>query len=139
MSRRRWAVISGGAVVVISVTALGFLFSPIGQRWRDDPAGGDPLLGVEEVRIESSDFSPPVIQVEPGTEVRWVFTDTQAHNVVGDGFRSGDLVSGSFEHTFETAGSYRYACTLHAFMAGRVVVAPQPRAERELPGSQVDT
>lgn len=83
------------------------------------------MLGIEEVLIESSDFSPPVIQVEPGTEVRWVFADTQAHNIAGDGFRSEDLVSGSFEHTFETAGSYRYTCTLHAFMAGRIIVASE--------------
>jgi plastocyanin len=43
--------------------------------------------------------------------------------VVGDGIDSGDLTKGaSFSHTFTTAGTYAYVCTIHSGMDGRIDV-----------------
>lgn len=83
-------------------------------------------------------FAPKAIQVSPGTTVEWVWTGQGGgHNVYHDdalegvderAFDSGDLVNEeghTFEHTFEEAGRFRYACEPHkgAGMKGGVLVS----------------
>jgi len=68
-------------------------------------------------------FSPAAVQVPAGATVTWSFEDGRVpHNVKGDGFASGNQTKGTFAHTFGRPGEYRYTCTLHAGMDGRVVV-----------------
>lgn len=79
------------------------------------------------VVIENIDFSPRVVKVREGTTVRWEFRDGRtSHNVVSRGrprFRSSPVKSrGTYSVRFRRAGTYRYVCTLHPGMAGRVVV-----------------
>jgi plastocyanin len=87
------------------------------------PAGSPPVRGVTTVEAKKLKFLPPAIEVKPGTEVTWRFADGAVpHNVTGDGFASGNRERGTFSHRFAKAGEYRYRCTLHAGMEGRVVV-----------------
>ena len=89
------------------------------------PADAPPVRGVTTVDAKDLRFLPPAIEVPPGTEVTWRFVDGSVpHNVKGDGFVSENLSRGTFSHRFPQAGEYRYTCTLHAGMDGRVVVAP---------------
>ena len=86
-------------------------------------ADAQPVRGAT-VDAKDLKFLPPAIQVQPGTEVTWRFVDGSVpHNVKGDGFASKTQSKGTFSHRFGQAGEYRYTCTLHAGMAGRVVVA----------------
>ena len=88
------------------------------------PADAPPVRGVATVDAKDLKFLPPAIQVPPGTEVTWRFVDGSVpHNVKGDGFVSRTQARGTFSHRFEQAGEFRYTCTLHAGMDGRVVVA----------------
>ena len=88
------------------------------------PADAAPVTGVTEVVAKDLRFQPPAIQVPPGTEVTWRFDDGSVpHNVKGDDFASKNLTKGTFAHRFARPGEYRYTCTLHAGMDGRVVVA----------------
>jgi plastocyanin len=88
------------------------------------PADSSPVRGVTTVEAKNLKFLPPAIEVKPGTEVIWRFADGAVpHNVKGDGFASGNQERGTFSHRFAKAGEYRYRCTLHAGMEGRVVVA----------------
>jgi plastocyanin len=88
------------------------------------PADSSPVRGVTTVEAKNLKFLPPAIEVKPGTEVTWRFADGAVpHNVKGDGFASGNQERGTFSHRFAKAGEYRYRCTLHAGMEGRVVVA----------------
>lgn len=63
-------------------------------------------------------FGPPAVRIAPGATVTWVWTGQGgAHNVheLDDAFES-DLVNESghtFEHTFDSAGVYRYVCDPH--------------------------
>jgi plastocyanin len=43
------------------------------------------------------------------------------HDVDGDRFESDVQTGGRFEHTFETAGEYRYRCNIHNGIDGLVV------------------
>jgi halocyanin-like protein len=74
-------------------------------------------------------FGPAVVRVDPGTTVVWEWTGKGgSHNVVAeDGSLESDLLGdegATFEHTFESAGVTKYACTPHKTMGmkGAVVV-----------------
>jgi plastocyanin len=87
------------------------------------PADAQPERGVTTVDAKDLKFLPPAIQVKPGTEVTWQFVDGSVpHDVKGDGFTSPIQSRGTYSHRFTQAGEYRYHCTLHAGMEGRVVV-----------------
>jgi plastocyanin len=88
------------------------------------PADTAPVRGVTTVDAKDLKFLPPAIEVEPGAEVTWRFVDGSVpHNVKGDGFASEIQSRGTFSHRFTRPGEYRYTCTLHGGMDGRVVVA----------------
>jgi plastocyanin len=88
------------------------------------PADRQPVKGVTTVEAKDLKFLPPAIEVAPGTEVTWRFDDGSVpHDVKGDGFASEIQSRGTFSHRFTQAGEFRYKCTLHAGMEGRIVVA----------------
>lgn len=84
---------------------------------------------VSMVEITGTGFSPILLEVASGTEVRWTNLGPQAHTVRAggplpegeqalpegaEGFDSGRLVQGeTFAHVFETAGDYYYECEYH--------------------------
>jgi plastocyanin len=78
------------------------------------------------VTISGFSFQPASLEVGVGTTVRWDNQDPAAHTVTAsDGaFDSGSLASGeAFEHTFDTAGTFAYACAIHPSMLGTVIVS----------------
>jgi plastocyanin len=112
---------AGLLVLVLTITSSAAACQPGSARSAADAA---PVTGVTEVVAKDLRFQPPAIQVPPGTEVTWRFDDGSVpHNVKGDGFASRNQTSGTFAHRFDRPGEYRYTCTLHAGMDGRVVVA----------------
>lgn len=111
----------------------------------DGGNGGDGNGGPAnqiEMHTEGSDyyFDPIGLHVEPGTTVTWM-NETGAHSstaysedngktqMIPDGAESWDsgIISSSgatFQHTFETEGTYNYYCTPHESlgMVARIVV-----------------
>jgi plastocyanin len=68
-------------------------------------------------------FSPNSLTVNTGDTVTWTNNGAEPHDVTGDGLASGTMQSGqSYEHTFATAGTYSYICSIHPFMKGSVTV-----------------
>ena len=79
------------------------------------------------VKLQDVDISPSTVRVAKGGTVEWRFLDARAaHNVTSRGrprFRSSSTKrSGTHRVTFRKAGTYRYVCTIHANMRGKVVV-----------------
>jgi plastocyanin len=104
-------------------TLLLFAGCSDGTSADDTPA----VTGATEVVVKDMTYAPRVIEVPAGTSVTWRFEDGDTpHDVKGDGFKSEVMRSGTFTHTFATAGSYDYTCTLHPQMKGRVVVTDSP-------------
>lgn len=83
--------------------------------------------------LESPFFTPDVLNVKAGTTVTFVNTDGTTHTVTSvtpgtanaDGtFDSGFIKPGkTFTYTFNTPGTYDYACMIHSQMRGTVVVS----------------
>lgn len=81
-----------------------------------------PEIGVDQISVVDDSYEPRVVQVTQGTTVTWTWEGSRRHNVVGEGFQSELRTEGTFSHTFDTPGSYRYLCTLHGGMTGAVIV-----------------
>ncbi len=78
-----------------------------------------------DIAIDNFKFAAPTITVPVGTTVTWTNRDDVPHTVVStdNAFKSPALDTDQhFSHTFETAGTFTYYCSLHPRMTGRVVV-----------------
>jgi plastocyanin len=88
-----------------------------------DDGGGDEPAVAGEVEVTDNKFVPETIEVAIGDTVTWVFKGAVKHNVKGSGLDSGNMKDGTYEHTFNTAGTFKYQCTIHPGMNGKVEVS----------------
>lgn len=82
-------------------------------------------VAVDVVDVRNFSYEPKVITVAPGTTVTWRFHDQPQHDVAATdrAFASELLTAGQeYTHTFPTAGTYDYLCTVHQYMTGTVIV-----------------
>lgn len=120
--------------------ALGLVLTACGG----DDGGGDDAADVEaeagdagstepaddaacdgDVCLSGILFAPDAIEVAAGDTVTWASVDSPDHTVTADdgSFDSGTLSNGdTFEHTFDAAGEFTYACQIHPSMTGTVTV-----------------
>jgi plastocyanin len=94
-----------------------------------DNTGGDlsaeQAVATTEVSVVDNDFEPNVVEVSAGDTVTWTWSGSSPHDVDGEGFQSEVQSTGTFQHTFDTAGEYEYVCNIHGGMTGLVVVTDQ--------------
>ena len=99
---------------------------------RAPPAPTD-LRGKPTVDIDAKNnqFSPVDVIVTVGTKVTWHNTDAVTHNIkksadaldFGAPFGTDSFNPGqTYSFTFTKAGTFPYACTIHAAMTGKVEV-----------------
>jgi plastocyanin len=70
-------------------------------------------------------YAPDVVNVAVGDTVTWTNTDSISHTSTSDatGWDSGIVAPGrEFSFAFQSAGTFRYHCTIHPGMIGTVVV-----------------
>lgn len=90
------------------------------------PAGA--AAPAAQVALRDIEFSPSVVRVRAGRSVTWTWRDGpyvlhDLRSVGSPRFRgSAEKRSGTHTVRFTRRGTYRYACSLHAGMTGRVVV-----------------
>ena len=131
-------------LLAAAVPALLLLGACGGDGGTDGGAGtgagaGSAAGSAPEVVVDLVAFMPETIEVRAGSTVTWRQRDAGAHTVTSgtvqqggagvtqqpDGrFDSGQVApGGTFERTFDQAGTYPYFCTLHpATMRGEVRV-----------------
>jgi plastocyanin len=83
-----------------------------------------PSMG-DLVNIQNFAFNPNTLTVAPKTAVTWKFDDSTDHTVVADdnSFASQPMGNGqTYSHTFATAGTVSYHCSIHPFMKASVTV-----------------
>ena len=77
------------------------------------------------VSIIDFEFQPADLTIKTGDTVTWVNNGTadEGHNVVGGELESPTLHTGeSYSHTFQTAATIDYICTIHPDMKGTILV-----------------
>jgi plastocyanin len=79
------------------------------------------------IDIDNFAFAPATLTVTPGTTLTWKNEDDSPHRI-GDKngtFKSAALdTDDTFSHTFAAPGEYPYICTIHPYMAGKIIVKP---------------
>lgn len=90
-------------------------------------SSSEQAQSTNKVSISNFAFSPANITVKKGTTVTWTNEDSIAHTVTETdnqtGPNSNDLAKGkSYTFTYNTAGTFKYHCTVHPEMVGTVTV-----------------
>jgi plastocyanin len=117
--RRRLALLLGA----VGVTALLAVALP------ELTAAGEAVVAAATsaatVKIDNFAFAPATLTVTAGTTVTWKNEDDSPHRI-GDKngtFKSAALdTDDTFSHTFTVPGEYAYICTIHPYMAGKIIV-----------------
>ena len=79
------------------------------------------------VQIVDYSFNPSTVVIDLGDTVIWNQTGAHTHTVTSTTpageLNSGDLATGAqYSHTFNTAGTFNYHCSIHTSMTGSVTV-----------------
>jgi plastocyanin len=120
---RRWrTTLLLGAV---GVTAL--LAAALPELTAAGAAAVTAAASAATVDIDNFAFTPAALTVTAGTTVTWKNEDDSPHRI-GDKngtFKSAALdTDDSFSHIFAAPGEYRYICTIHPYMVGKIIVKP---------------
>jgi plastocyanin len=91
-------------------------------------AGQAEAANPDSVDIVNLAYHPAQLTVQVGDTVTWTNNDAVGHTATSDpgapaAFDSSTIApSGTFQFTFDVAGTYAYHCAIHASMHGTVVV-----------------
>ena len=116
------------ALLLALSLSLGFAACGGGDD-NDDPEPGaigqadDGKPAAATIELKATTFEPADASVEVGDSVRWKWDGGVQHDVEGDGFKSKVQSKGSFDHTFDEAGTFEYKCNVHpTTMKGTITV-----------------
>jgi plastocyanin len=87
--------------------------------------GGTTNQLLASVQVNSNAFSPNLVNLARGGTVVWLWVDTTTlHDVTFNDplLSSATKNSGSHSVTFQSSGTFNYACTVHPGMTGSIVV-----------------
>jgi plastocyanin len=120
--------IKHGSWLVLSLIALAVIFTPLPT--------GTAVSTTHTLHLEASsfEFSPAVIEVNPGDEVTIELTSTDVvHGLYLDGYdlevTADPGQTATLTFTADKSGTFRFRCsvtcgTLHPFMIGKLKVGP---------------
>jgi plastocyanin len=80
------------------------------------------LAGTVTVAVKDDVFKAKTVTINKGSSVKWVWKGSNPHNVTFKSFASKTIVNGSYKHKFRKRGTFKYRCTIHSWMNGKVVV-----------------
>jgi plastocyanin len=110
IARRAALVLSASALIASPAAALA-------------SAGSGHAAGTHTVVIQKMKFNPSTIAIKRGESVTWVWRDGKmSHNVTASSFKSRTQSKGTFTVRFTHSGVFKYHCTIHPFMVGKVIV-----------------
>jgi plastocyanin len=115
ISHRRTAAIALSLVALVALATLAPGVDAKRQQRRANTA---------RVEIDDFAFKPKALRIPRGTEVVFVNRDSAPHTATKRGsFDTGRLRKGQAASVrFKRRGTFRYACTIHPFMHGKIVV-----------------
>jgi len=80
------------------------------------------LAANKTVRVADDVFKAKIVTINKGNTVTWNWVGNSPHNVKFGSFGSALKVNGTYKHRFTKRGTFRYRCTIHSGMTGKVIV-----------------
>lgn len=114
-----------GTLVLVGVLFAAFVIPASARDRGTRPDANTARITVERVRIVDFAFRPRVLDISRGTRVRWTNRGSVSHTTTSNSgtWDSGSIApDGTFSRVFRTAGTFRYHCTIHPDMKGKIVV-----------------
>jgi plastocyanin len=115
--------------LALSVAGLGLAAVALPSTAAGPSTAADPdasASATKRVRVGDFFFRSRSITIQRGDTVRWVWVGAAPHNVtVTSGprrFSSSTKTDGAYRKRLRRRGTYRYVCTVHPDMRGKVVV-----------------
>jgi plastocyanin len=113
-------------VPAVAATVAAALLVPAGTAdARPVHASHHTVARAGSVTVANMAFNPAGVSTSLGGSVTWSFQDSIAHTTTSDqGFWDSGTKSGgaTYSHTFASAGTFAYHCSIHAMMRGTVKV-----------------
>ncbi|HVX41264.1 MAG TPA: plastocyanin/azurin family copper-binding protein [Gemmatimonadaceae bacterium] len=137
---RTWRILAAStlaaALAACGGSGSGYSTSPSNPTPPPTTTGGGPPPSSNVVTLGDASFSPAALTVSSGTTVTWQWTCSNdgyggtvgcvTHTVTfddGSNIASAAQDSGTFNRTFNTAGTFKYHCAIHgSSMSGEVIV-----------------
>jgi plastocyanin len=123
---RRVLIALGMAIVVTALLGSVGASSIASVRVSRSGASALARTSAERVKIIDFAFKPKTIKIAKGTRVKWKNRGTVNHTTTSNKglWDSGLLAPGEkFGRVFKKAGTFRYHCSVHASMVGKIVVS----------------
>ncbi len=123
--------LSSGFIIILFLTTLIIPGCKDNSTDYNSNTGGGSNPPENELWMQSESFNPKNKTISAGTTLTWVNKDPVNHTVTSgtpgspDGlFDSGTIGSGgTFTHTFNTSGTFKYYCRIHQdIMTGSITV-----------------
>ena len=79
----------------------------------------------QQIVVDNFTFTPATISVPVGSTITWTNRDDIPHTVVSteQRFKSQAIdTDQEYSHRFDTAGTYKYFCSIHPKMTAQIVV-----------------
>lgn len=111
MSKNTYAILAALAIAVgVAIPAVAL--------------GGARAASTHTVILKSLRFRPGTLGINRGDSVRWMWKDSEEHNITFHGAHSRTMTHGSYTLRFTRAGTFSYRCTIHESegMRGKIVV-----------------
>ena len=84
--------------------------------------------------IKDNFFDPQSVIANQGDTVSWTNQGLNTHTVTFAGFGSPALAhDATFDHQFESAGTFNFHCSIHTFMTGKVTVYGPTAVAKAIP------
>lgn len=109
--------------LVLTVGCAATSATPTAAPTGSAEATATPARTGTDVTIAGDKFSPAELTVKVGDTVTWTNLDSVNHTIVFDTFQSTSLKKNdTYRHTFDTAGTFAYVCSIHPFMKATIIV-----------------
>ncbi|MCW2994304.1 MAG: amidase [Conexibacter sp.] len=115
MRSHRSALAAGAVLAVASVASL-----PVAQAAAPPRAHA---ASTTTVTLKDISFKRSTVRIAKGASVKWVWKDGDTpHNVTFKTKHSKTQKSGTYTLKFARAGTFKYQCTIHPGMVGKIIV-----------------
>ena len=110
--------------VIKTITIVEMVVPPTQTPTATPTPTATSVPSTASVTVKNYAFVPMTVTVKVGGTVTWNFAQG-THTATGTSSESWDSEykdSGSFSHTFNSAGTFAYVCNFHSSMSGTVIV-----------------